>query len=61
LRNIKYFDQQETLSAKEKEMEALKKAIEERLSQSVQVANMKKLLQQKNDLINELREKYAIT
>ena len=49
---------QTQLEEKNKEMSKLKKEIEERISQSSQVASMKKIIQQKNEQITELKERY---
>ena len=43
------------LEEKEKEAARLKKEAEERLSQSAQVNSMKKIIQQKNDQVNDLK------
>ena len=45
------------LTEKEKEAQRLKKEAEDRISQSSQVTSMKKIIQQKNDQINELKER----
>eukprot|EP01022_Parablepharisma_sp_SALTPOND_P026631 TRINITY_DN64514_c2_g1_i1.p3 TRINITY_DN64514_c2_g1~~TRINITY_DN64514_c2_g1_i1.p3 ORF type:complete len:300 (-),score=69.84 TRINITY_DN64514_c2_g1_i1:71-970(-) len=45
------------LEEKEKEVVKLKKEVEERISQSTQVASMKKIIQQKNDQINDLKNR----
>lgn len=45
------------LAQKEEEVGKLKAAIEEKISQSAQVAAMKKIIQQKNEQINGLKER----
>ena len=45
------------LTQKEEEISKLKKEIEERISQSAQVVSMKKIIQQKNEQINGLKER----
>ncbi|MDR3582673.1 MAG: hypothetical protein P4L67_05350 [Candidatus Pacebacteria bacterium] len=51
----------EQLTEKEKEALRLKKEAEERLSQSSQVASMKKIIQQKNEQVNSLKERYCLS
>lgn len=46
-----------SLTQKDEEIRKLKKEIEERISQSAQVVSMKKIIQQKNDQINGLKER----
>eukprot|EP00826_Nyctotherus_ovalis_P062251 TRINITY_DN8975_c0_g1_i8.p3 TRINITY_DN8975_c0_g1~~TRINITY_DN8975_c0_g1_i8.p3 ORF type:complete len:143 (+),score=68.00 TRINITY_DN8975_c0_g1_i8:509-937(+) len=45
------------LAQREEEVDKLKKEIEERISQSAQVVSMKKIIQQKNEQINGLKER----
>ena len=46
-----------SLAAKDQELNELRKELEKRISQTSQVVSMKKIIQQKNEQINELKER----